>query len=531
LHRDLTVKTDICIVGAGVVGITLAREFAGKHFRVCLLESGGLEPDKATQSLYWGENIGHPYYELDTARARFFGGTSHYWHIPLGDGRLGVRLRPLDGIDFEEREWIPFSGWPFARSDLDPYYTRAQSVCQIGPFAYNVEDWEDSARTPRLPLNGNRVETTVFQFGTRYHFYKEYKDEINNAGNITTYLHGNAVNIETNDSAKKVTRLKVACLEGNAFWVSARLFILAMGGIEIPRLLLLSNNVQKAGLGNQNDLVGRFFMEHPHLWSGYYIPSDPSIFASVGFYKIHHVNNVAVMGKLTLNEEVIRRERMLNYSVSIHPKYLPAHRLWDAPSKGVDSLRELRAAVRCRNLPRNADKLVSNVITDVGGIASHAYRRIMKKPVMVPVFTLNHMTEQAPNPDSRITLGEEQDALGQNRVQLDWRLSPLDIRSIIRAQHIIDGELRRAGLGYLHIELKEHSPPPGIHGGWHHMGTTRMHVDPQKGVVDENCAVHGISNLYIAGASVFPTVGYANPVLTSIALALRLADQVKAVMA
>jgi choline dehydrogenase-like flavoprotein len=375
------------------------------------------------------------------------------------------------------------------------------------------------------------VKTTIFQFGTRYHFYKEYKNEIDNAENITTYLHGNAVNIETNESAKRVTRLKVACLEGTTFWVSARLFILAMGGIETPRLLLLSNNVQKTGLGNRNDLVGRFFMEHPHLWSGHYVPSDPSIFGSVGLYKVHDVNNVAVMGKLTLNEEVIRRERLLNYCVSIHPKFIPARRLRHTPSKGVDSLRELRSAVHHRNLPRNVNKLLGNVITDIGGIASHAYRRTMKKSDMVPVFTLNHMTEQAPNPDSRVTLGEERDALGQNRVQLNWRLSPLDIRSIIRAQHIIDGELRRAGLGYLHIELKDESPPPGLHGGWHHMGTTRMHVDPQKGVVDENCAVHGISNLYIAGSSVFPTVGYANPVLTTIALAGRLADHVGSVMA
>jgi choline dehydrogenase-like flavoprotein len=133
LSQNRTIETDICIVGAGVAGITLARELIDNDFRVCLVESGGFEPDKATQSLYWGENIGHPYYELDTARARFFGGTSHYWHIPLGDDCLGVRLRPLDEIDFEEREWIPHSGWPFDKTHLDPFYDRAQSICQLGP--------------------------------------------------------------------------------------------------------------------------------------------------------------------------------------------------------------------------------------------------------------------------------------------------------------------------------------------------------------------------------------------------------------
>jgi choline dehydrogenase-like flavoprotein len=509
----------------------MARELIGNDFRVCLVESGGFEPDKATQSLYWGENIGHPYYELDTARARFFGGTSHYWHIPLGDDCLGVRLRPLDEIDFEEREWIPHSGWPFDKTHLNPFYERAQSICQLGPFTYDVEDWEDPVKTPRLPLNGGRVQTTIFQFGTRDYFFREYRDQITRAENIVTYLHANAVNIETNETARQVTRLRMAYLGGNEFWVTAKLFILAMGGIEIPRLLLLSNTVQKEGLGNQYDLVGRFFMEHPHLWSGIYIPSDPSIFTSTGLYKVHTVNNVPVMGKLTLNEEVLCRERLLNYCVSIHPKIRPNPRYHKTASKGVNSLRKLRSTVRNGNVPRDWGKLLGHVINDSGGVALNAYRKVMRRFHKIPVFLLNHMAEQAPNPSSRVTLGQERDALGQNRVQLDWHLSPIDIKSMIRAQGIIDEELRHAGLGRLRIELEDETPPGDLHGGWHHMGTTRMHVDPQKGVVDENCKVHGISNLFIAGSSVFPTGGYANPVLTIVALAIRLADHIKQVMA
>ncbi len=140
------------------------------------------------------------------------------------------------------------------------------------------------------------------------------------------------------------------------------------------------------------------------------------------------------------------------------------------------------------------------------------------------------MTEQVPNPNSRVMLAAERDSFGQNRVYLDWQLSPVDIRSTIRAQEIIDQEIRHAGLGRLHIQMKDDAPPPGLGGGYHHMGTTRMHVDPKKGVVDENCRVHGISNLFVAGPSVFPTGGYANPVLTTVALAIRLADYVKNLM-
>ncbi|MDL2121674.1 MAG: GMC family oxidoreductase [Deltaproteobacteria bacterium] len=531
LSNNQTIDSDVCIVGAGVAGITLARECAGEEFQVCLLESGGLEPDKVTQSLYWGENIGHPYYPLDTARARFFGGTSHYWTIALGDNRLGVRLRPLDEIDFEEREWVPYSGWPFGRSHLDPFYERAQSICQIGPFTYNVEDWEDPVKTPRLPFVNDRVKTTIFQFGSRDLFFSEYRDEITRADNITTYLHANVVEVEATETAQTVTRLRVACLQGNKFWVSAKLFILAVGGIETPRLLLLSNNVQSAGLGNQNDLVGRFFMEHPHLWSGIYVPSDLNI--STALYKVHTVNKVPVMGKLTVAEEVLRREKLLNYCVSIHPKL----RYQSSASKGVDSFKVLRSAICRGDMPDDFSKHLGNVITDIEGIAINAYRKVrrkfdseFKRSLKIEIFRLNHMTEQVPNPNSRVTLTGERDALGQNRIQLDWQLSPIDVRSIIRAQEIIDEELRRAGLGRLHIELHDETPPPDLHGGWHHMGTTRMHVDPKKGVVNENCRVHGISNLFIAGSSVFPTGGYANPVLTTVALVIRMADHIKKLM-
>jgi choline dehydrogenase-like flavoprotein len=156
------------------------------------------------------------------------------------------------------------------------------------------------------------------------------------------------------------------------------------------------------------------------------------------------------------------------------------------------------------------------------------FRRKLKKPVTH--FKLNHMTEQVPNPDSRIRLSGEKDRLGRNRIQLDWRLSGIDVRSIIRSQEIIDEQLRKAGLGQLQITMQDESNTQGVQGGWHHMGTTRMHADPKQGVVDTDCRVHGISNLYIAGPSVFPTCGYANPVLTIVALSIRLADKIKTLM-
>jgi len=266
IDSNQIIESDVCIVGAGVAGLTLGIEFKKAKFNTCIIESGGEKADKATQALYWGENVGLPYYPLDTARARFLGGSSHYWVIQLPNRKIGVRLRPLDPIDFEARDWVPHSGWPFSKSHLDPFYERAQTICQIGPYNYDARQYAQPAERMELPFTGDRVYTTMFQFGSRDVFFKQYVQEVKQADNITTLLHGNVLDIETNETASQVHRLKVACLDGRRFWVKARLFILATGGLETPRLLLLANRTQPAGLGNGHDLVGRFFMEHPHLW-------------------------------------------------------------------------------------------------------------------------------------------------------------------------------------------------------------------------------------------------------------------------
>ena len=233
----------------------------------------------------------------------------------------------------------------------------------------------------------------------------------------------------------------------------------------------------------------------------------------------------------------MRRERMLNYSLFIRPSFRPRGTAKKrALAQGTDAIRALASALR-RGDVDELNRHLSTLFPVAGDLSIAAYRRamrLMNKLLQLrrfEVFLLNHMVEQAPNPDSRVVLIHERDPFGQNRVCLDWRLSPIDIRSIMRAQQIIDEDLQRSGLGRLQTALKDETPPPDLHGGWHHMGTTRMHVDPKKGVVDENCKVHGISNLYIAGPSVFPTCGCANPVLTIVALTARLADNIKKIMA
>lgn len=536
VDQTKTIQTDVCIVGAGVGGITLALEFERAGFDTCIIESGGFKPDKATQSLYYGENVGIPYYPLDTARGRFFAGTSHYWGVKLPAQGMGVRLRPLDSIDFEERDWVPYSGWPFTKDHLDPFYERAQKMLRIGPYAYDPADWADPEIRPEIPFVGDRVHTTMFQFARRTIFYEDFRRTIEQAERVKVFLHGNVIDIVTDETASTVDRLQVACLSARSFDVQAKRYILAMGAIEIPRLMLLSNTVQSTGLGNQNDLVGRFFMEHPHLWTGHLIPSHSGVTNNIGLYEVFQRNDTPVMGKIALGEQTLRKEQLLNWVTSIHPDYeLSYNHYLGHNCRGVNAYRQLKMGILGdRKIPPECGKYLADMFSDGKSIAQAFYRKFMgnfkdefNRATQPAVCWLNPMVEQAPNPRSRVFLSDEKDALGQRRVNLDWQLTPLDTYTFTRAQQILDEELRRAGLGHLLIHTREDEVPEKIHGGWHHMGTTRMHPNPRHGVVDDQCKVHGISNLFIAGASVFPTGGYANPVLTTVALVIRLADHIK----
>lgn len=535
-----TIETEVCIVGAGPAGITLAREFASTDLRVCLLESGGIDFDKNTQSLCQGESVDNLFGTLEDLRRLQFGGTANCWSIRIGDNQIGVRYLPLEQVDFEKRDWLPYSGWPFNKSHLDPFYERAQVVCKLGTFAYDAKTWENT-QTPQLPLSEN-VTTSMFQFGPRAVFTHEYREKINHARNITTYLNANLVEIETDETAKTVTRLRVGSLSGKEFWVSAKVFILAAGGIENARLLLVSNKVEKAGLGNQNDLVGRFFMDHPLVKGGKLKPASPDIFKNTALYDLRRVNNIPVMGKLGITEAVREREQLLNLSAILFP--VPkSYQL-----KAVNSLKTLLSFIHNPGIRKDTIKHLGNVIAGLDYIVPATYGALTKQEPFIPSlawggwsdlsnigqrfseFEVWHQTEQAPFPDNRLTLTNDRDRLGRQKVKLHWQWHDIDIDTIKRSQDILKTEFARAGIGELQVERDGELPKMLHPGAHHHMGTTRMHDDPLQGVVDSNCKLHNVSNLFIAGSSVFPTGGFANPTLTIVALAIKLADHVKVVL-
>ena len=514
------IQADLCIVGGGAVGITLARELVGAPFRVVLLESGGVRFDQRPQRLYVGDNVGLPNYATAHSRFRAFGGSTTRWP---------GQCRPFDPIDFETRDWVPHSGWPFDRAHLEPWYRRAGAVCRLSGDHFEPATWLDGA--PTLPLGGDELDPVVFQFGHPTDFGRIYRGELEAAANVETLLDANAVEIVPDGNCREVHAVAVQTFSGRRFQVRARAVVLACGGIENARLLLASNRRAPAGLGNEHDLVGRFFMDHPYLTTGYLAAADPAhahglhvieTFKRVGWEQRAHLG-------YALAESVLRRERLNGCTAyfirRLHSETAPEHF-----SPGGKSLAHLREVLTDKVPDQQIGRHLRNVALGYRDVGITLSRRAADLVRPKRCLALRIIPEATPCPDSRVTLSDERDELGIPRVRVDWRLNPDDRRGLDRLRAALAAAVRQRGLGTLVDDPSEDETgwPTSMMGGKHHIGTTRMHVDPKQGVVDPDCRVHGLANLYVAGSSVFPTSGYANPTLTIVALALRLADHLKA---
>ncbi len=509
-----TVETDLCIIGAGAAGIAMALQFLAAGMRVGLVEGGGLEYEDDTQSLYDGESVGRPYPGLTTTRMRAFGGTTNLW---------GGWCTPLDPIDFEPREGLPYRGWPFGRAELDPWYEKAHKVLNLGPYDYSIDHWGIRLDRIPAPFAGPHLVCRMLQSSRQPNLAQAYGKVLERAGAVAVYLHANAMHLSAGESGREVGELSVATLSGNRFTVRAKNYVLAAGGIETARLLLVSGDRGGPGLGNRHDLVGRFFMTHLEYDSGTMAIADPytdfdfctneELKSSGRLYDPFDLKFVTFVG---VSEASLRRLELPNARFRWSFDFDPA-------KQSIDAFRRLR-----HGEARLDD--IGAVIRDIGGVGEFVVRKALSKQAF-PVRALNvHMTgEPMPNPLSRIRLGEERDALGMRRVVVDWRLTDRDKQQALALQRLLGTEVGRSGIGRLRIALKDDDAtwPDGTYGDEHHMGTTRMHADPTQGVVDAQCRVHGMANLFVASSAVFPTAGVANPTLTIVALALRLADHLK----
>ena len=470
--RDLSpatgLDTDLCIVGAGPAGIAIACAFMGSAMDVVMLESGGRRNEPALQELNQGSVEGDPYAGLHLTRHRQLGGAVNMWNTKVENG-IGGKFVPLDRHDLEQGNG-GFATWPLAYAELEKYYQRAQAFCGLGFFAYDAEHWQSTLGTP--PALPDQLVNRVYQFGRSESLIGRYLRDLAKAGNVRLYHHATMRGLRTDRGGRRIVAVEATSGHNTPFQVRAKCVVLAGGAIENARLLLLSE--EALVLGESRQWVGRCFMEHPRDKSLQLTPQSVAQVEALAFFRrARSADGVTVGGRIAVAEQAVSNEGVPAGSVSLIPQELPQK----------------------------------------GTTRSH------------PRFRLVVNLEQGPNPENQIVLGNRRDSLGLPRPVLRWRWRESEQLAVDRLRNGLVQWL--GGLGSVEAVGDRHIDP----NAHHHAGTTRMHQDPAYGVVDSSCRVHGTDNLYVAGASTFPTSGWANPTLTIVAMALRLADRLRADLA
>jgi choline dehydrogenase-like flavoprotein len=515
LPDDTAFEADVCVVGAGPAGIALTEALASAGLQVVLLESGGLQLDADTQALNDGEIAGLPHPGVQDGRGRAVGGSAKLW---------AGQCLTLDPIDFERRDWVPYSGWPAAARKLDPYYRRAEAFFQVDNEVYDEANyrkfglappaWDSAALRTHFTVYTPEVDTG------RFHLQRLRRD----AG-IRVVIHASVVRIETNAAVSRAETVHARSLTGRRCTVRAGAFVLCAGGMENARLLLLSNQQQNTGLGNGRDLVGRFLQDHPNGLVATLQGGDLRDLQDR--FRLLYRGRKRYFPKFALSPTVQRARRVLNGN---------AHLVFGYPGQpAVAVMRELLDSARRRRLPSNPLRQAGLLLADTGNLAHILWRRYRhgRSPAGIPTdIKLQCYLEQAPNPDSRVMLSDQRDALGLPRLRSVWCLAEIERETLRVLAHTVSDEFRRLGMGDMRLDPWLDDASDGwaarLSDAYHHAGTTRMAEDPSQGVVDSDGQVFGIAGLYACGGSVFPTSGYANPTLTIVALALRLADHLRA---
>lgn len=537
LESGQFLNTEIVIVGTGAAGIPMALELAEKGHSVLLMEAGLEELDDDIQSAYSGSvtdpSLHNP---PDTYRQRRLGGSTVIW---------GGRCIPFDPVDFAARDYIPNSGWPIGPGDLAPFYSSANQWLEAGRYDYSALSTFGASHPPMIAgFSSERISTDGLErFSRPTDLFQRYRNRLSVEKNISLYCGVSCVSVKLESHGSSVNCLDFLTRDGKRFSVKAERYVLATGGIEVPRLLLASNDVLPQGIGNGSDCVGRYYQCHIAGNVGK-LQVNGAVEAVRHGYEVSE-DGIYCRRRLSLMEKEQREERLHNIVLRLHfPKITdPAHR--SGVLSGLFFAKRFISYEYATRL-RDGDKqgtahvfrhlwnIVSTPFDTLGFLWHWLTKRTLaarKFPSVIlknktNVFSLEVHGEQIPNPESRITLIEEKDNNGVPKVNIDWRYLPEDVLAVKRTMQILDEELRSSGVGTLTFneETFEHELMRfGAYGG-HHIGTTRMGTDPENSVVNPDCKVHGVNNLFIASSSVFPTSGQANPTLTITALALRLAE-------
>jgi choline dehydrogenase-like flavoprotein len=454
----------VVVIGSGPAGITISRKLAAAGIPVAILEAGGAEYSDESQDFYKGRTVGDPYFDLDVTRLRYFGGCSNHW---------AGWCRVMDAVDFEPKTWVPDTGWPIRRSDIEPYLGEVHDILDLVPFREDVPI-SDDIRWVQL------IKSPAVRFA------EKYRAEIERSANIALVLDSYVTELQ-GDGTK---------IAGAAVWsagkaqgtLAADYYVPCTGGLENSRLLLWSNERSNGGVVPHAEALGRYWMEHPQFEGGNAIMKNPDQFemdaVSEAFF--------------SPSAEAMERCGIMNFGV----------RFIQMPYRGA---KRLLAELAC-------------VAPESAEWASESLGSRLRCAAQLYVSW-----EQAPRPENRITLSPtERDNLGIPRLELHWRKNELEHRTLLEGLRLFGKTLAEKDYGRVRIAdwILNGDPYPADQelAGNHHMGGTRMGDDLKKSVVDRDQKVHGMANLYVAGSSVFATSGQCNPTTTIVALSARLGD-------
>jgi choline dehydrogenase-like flavoprotein len=498
---------DVCVVGAGAAGITLAVELEGRGHRVLVLEAGGRDVEESLQEPYGSEVVGEPRHRgIHDGRVRVLGGTTKLW---------GGQVLELDPGDFDERAWVPGSGWPISKSALRPYYRRALEAEGLASALREDEEVWARLRQP-APLIGYGLAQYFSRWCPQPDFGVLHQHVLEHSEHLTVLLHASVVAIELAGERAQSVRCRLD--DGTETAIAARDVVFCMGAIECSRFFLQPTPGTRPPWAGHR-LLGAGFQDHIDADAAVVRPLDHECFHSV--FDNVYLKRQKYHPKIRLGSDVQEERGLLNIAATMRYSSVEDERL-----------EAVRAAMRrlARQRGRNASlRDLRRMARDAPLLGKQAYRYVRSHRAYVSRsahVTLNLHCEQEPLGRSRVSLSEHRDSLGMLRTRLDWRISELELATMSAYVEVAARALRAAGLAAVTPVATLGTPEftQLCRDSNHHMSGMRMSVEPRCGLVDRDLRVHGTGNVYVCSTAVFPTSGFSNPTHTLLALAMRLSD-------